>query len=144
MDKENLQETYCNCLYYSAGALGRVMNKLAEEAFAPIGLSPSHAFLVMSVHWRPGLQPGQLSQQMMLEPSTITRLIEKLEAAELVERKKDGKNVYVYPGKKGALKFEQAKKAWQELLANYTKKLGKKEAEELTRLAYRAVAKLER
>jgi hypothetical protein len=38
---------YCGCLYFSANALARAITRIAEEKFALIGLSPSHAFLVI-------------------------------------------------------------------------------------------------
>jgi DNA-binding MarR family transcriptional regulator len=45
----------------------------------------------------PGVQPGALSMELHLTPSTITRLIEKLEEKKLVVRTSEGKTTSVYP-----------------------------------------------
>jgi DNA-binding MarR family transcriptional regulator len=143
MEKEELQKEFCRCLYYSAAALGRCMSRMADDAFAPTGLSPSHAFLLMSVNMRPGIQPMQLSQQMMLDPSTITRLIERMESEGYLERKKEGKLVHVYPAKKGRKKNNQIRKSWLQLKEAYSQKIGLEKSAQLTSLAYEAVANLE-
>ena len=70
---------YCTCLYHSANAFARVISKMADEAFAPTGLSTSYAFLLMTVNETPGIQPKIISCHMQLTPSTVTRLIEKME-----------------------------------------------------------------
>ena len=54
------------------------MAKLADTAFAPLGLSPSYAFLLLLVHENPGITPSALSNQLNLDPSTITRLADKM------------------------------------------------------------------
>ena len=77
---------YCNCLYYSANALSRLMTRMADEEFALAGVSSSYAFLLMTVNGQPGIQPKEISQKMQLTPSTVTRLVEKMEARALLER----------------------------------------------------------
>ena len=96
-----MEKQYCTCLYYSANALSRKLTKMAEDAFASTGLAPSYAFLMMSINKQPGLHPKELSEIMMLMPSTVTRLIEKLELKGLAERKYEGKYTYVLPTKNG-------------------------------------------
>ena len=91
------ESKYCSCLYYSANALARVMTKMADEAFASIGMSSSYAFLLMTVNEQPGIQPTAISKQMQLSPSTVTRLIEKMEPKGLLERKQVGRATEVYP-----------------------------------------------
>ena len=49
----------------------------------------------------PGIQPGAIADEMQLTPSTITRLIEKLEEKKLVIRTTEGKLTNVYPTPKG-------------------------------------------
>ena len=79
------KERYCGCLYYSANALSRMMTKMADEAFAKTGLAPSYAFMLMSINHKPGIHPKELSEHMQLTPSTVTRLLEKLEAKNLLD-----------------------------------------------------------
>ena len=53
-DRDHL---YTGCLYFTAGALARVIGRMADEAFRPTGLSPSHAFLLMTIADEPGIGP---------------------------------------------------------------------------------------
>lgn len=134
---------YCQCLYYSVNALARKMTALAEEAFSAVGLAPSHAFLLLSTIERPGIQPGELSEILMLKPSTITRLIEKLESRDLVHRKSDKKASHVFPTKKGMRMEDDLRRAWSALFERYSTILGKDEARKLTSMAFDATLILE-
>ena len=88
---------FSKCLYFSANALARKVEKLAIESWKKIGFSPSHAYLLLTVIEEPGVQPGTLAEELQLTPSTITRLIEKLEAQKLLVRTVEGKVTNVYP-----------------------------------------------
>ena len=140
MEKEDSK--YCNCLYYSANALGRVMTKMAEEAFSVVGLAPSYALLVISVNEKPGIQPKELCEHMQLTPSTVTRLIEKLEYKGIVERKANGRATEVYPTDKSREMDKAIKAAWVGLHQKYTQLLGEEKAKELTVEVYQASKKL--
>ena len=94
------ESKYSQCLYFSSNALARKVEKLAQESWKPVGLAPSHAYLLMMVIDVPGIQPGALANELQLQPSTITRLIEKLEEKKLVVRIAEGKVTNVYPTSK--------------------------------------------
>src|SRR5215207_9703157 len=91
------ESKYCRCLYFTANALARKVEKLAQESWQKVDLSPSHAYLLMVVLEEPGVQPSFLSDHLQLQPSTVTRLIEKLEERKLVVRTAAGKITNVYP-----------------------------------------------
>lgn len=137
------KSTYCTCLYYSANALARIISKMAEEEFAVSGLSPSHAFLVMTVNREPGIKPTEISEIMQLTPSTVTRLIEKLEYKGLVERQSNGKYTEVYATPDGTKLNEVILKSWRNLLDRYNSVLGEEAAAELTSMIHEASQKLD-
>ena len=87
-------------MYWASAALARKMNKLAEDAWSPIGLAPGQAYLLSLILDQPGRQPLDLSEELHLAPSTITRFIEKLEENKLVIRIAEGKTTSVYPTQK--------------------------------------------
>jgi len=95
------ESKYNQCLYFAANTLARKVEKLALECWKPVDLSPSHAYLLMMVLEQPGLQPCCLADHLQLSPSTITRLIEKLEEKQLVSRVTEGKTTLVYPSETG-------------------------------------------
>jgi DNA-binding MarR family transcriptional regulator len=123
--------SYCGCLYYASNALARMMTKIAEEEFAVTGLSPSYAIILMTVINQPGLQAGEIAGVMQLTPSTITRLLEKMEGKGLLVRQSEGRATEVYPTGKGIDLKEIISKAWGGLYQRYSNILGEKEGQML-------------
>jgi len=77
-------------LYFASGVLARQIEKMAKETWKPSGLHPSHAHLLRlildgSASFSTSC-PTFLSKDLLLSPSTITRLLEKLEKKELITR----------------------------------------------------------
>lgn len=139
---EKCNSKYCGCLYYSANALSRLMTKMADEEFAIIGLSASYAFLLMTVNDKPGIQPKEISEQMQLTPSTITRLIEQMEQKKMVERISTGRTTEVHPTDKSKKLNKKIKEAWRNLYNRYSELIEEEEAKRLTANIYEAVKKL--
>lgn len=116
---------------------------MAEEEFAVTGLSPSHAFVLMSVCHQPGLTAGEISREMQLTPSTITRLVEKLEQRGLLERESVGRSTRVTPTAAAAELLPAVKAAWRRIYTRYTTLLGEEAAAQLTDATYAAAKKFE-
>lgn len=137
------ESRYSSCLYFTANALARKVEKLATESWKPAGLSPSHGYLLILVLEEPGIQPGQLAEQLQLTPSTITRLIEKLEIKNLVIRATEGKLTNVYPTPTG----KEMKPVIRECIADFHEKsakmLGKKDSRNFARKLNRVSDRLE-
>ena len=121
------ESRYCKCMYFSTHALARKIEKLAVESWKPVNLSPSHGYLLMTVIEEPGIQPGTLADEMQLKPSTITRLIEKLEEKKLVVRTSEGKMTNVYPTPKGKDYHKKLKECMDHFYSSYCAVLGKEE-----------------
>jgi MarR family transcriptional regulator, organic hydroperoxide resistance regulator len=122
---------YCKCMYFSAGALARRVEKLAARAWQPVGLSPSHAYLLMMAIDEPGIQPSDLSEELLLTPSTVTRLVEKLEEKKLVIRSNEGKTTKVFPTPKAKALRPQLLDCLKEFYESYSNILGKEESAKL-------------
>jgi len=80
---------------------------------------------------------------MMLTPSTVSRLIEKLENQELVKRHTEGRVTLIYPTKKSVELNEAIKSAWYKLYKRYVDILGQDFAHQLTENIYQSALKLE-
>ena len=139
---ERKDEAYCKCLYFSASALAREISKIASQEFAITGLSPSYAFLLMTINARPGISPTELSEFMLLTPSTVTRLIDKMEYRGFVRRQSAGKFIEVYPTEKSSELNDKIKGAWMNLNRRYSNAIGEEEAAHLTSMIYEARKKL--
>jgi MarR family transcriptional regulator, organic hydroperoxide resistance regulator len=133
---------YCGCLLYASGALARNVTRMAEEEFQITGLAPSYAFLVMTVNDSPGINATDLSATMQLKPSTVTRLVEKMEAKGLVTRKSVGKFTEIYPTDKSRALNMRLHEAWVNFYKRYSALLGEADAQQLTAAVYRAAKAL--
>jgi len=118
------------------------MTKMADEEFAVTRLSSSYTFLLMTVNEKPGIQPKEISDKMLLTPSTVTRLIEKMEHKGYLERKHSGRNTEVYPTAKSKKLDKKIKQAWMNLYKRYTNILGEAKSAKLTDSIYEAAMKL--
>lgn len=134
---------YCGCLYYTSNALARAMTRMADEEFAITGLASSYAFLLMTVGHQPGIQPMEISETMLLAPSTITRLIEKMENRGYLLRRVSGRATQVFLTAGGEALLPKIQDAWLSLYRRYSDVLGEVVAKELTQYAFEAVKKME-
>lgn len=124
---------FCRCLYYSAAALARTLNRFAEEEFAPLGLAPTYGFLLMTVNAHAGVQPTRIAAIMQLTPSTITRLIEKMEAEGYLRRESSGRATAVYATARARKLDSKLRAAWRRLYERYVIALTPEFSETLTR-----------
>ena len=125
------QNDYDQCLYFTSNVFSRSLEKLADEEFGAIGLSPSYAYLLMAVIQKPGIRPLELSQMLQLHPSTITRLLDKLQMRGYLERLISGRTTKILPTTKSQgmqLKLERAR---QNLHNRYTQLLGEEQTQQL-------------
>ncbi|HVF95974.1 MAG TPA: MarR family winged helix-turn-helix transcriptional regulator [Flavisolibacter sp.] len=129
-------------MYFTSGALARKVEKLAVESWKPVDLSPSHAYLLMAVLEEPGIQPTTLGEHLQLQPSTITRLMQKLEEKKLVIRTTEGRLTNVYPTPKAKDIQPKMKECMQHFYERYTEALGKEESTKLVQSITRIADKL--
>ena len=137
------ESKYCSCLYFTANALARKVEKIAIESWKKVDLSPSHAYLLMLALEEPGIQAGQLAEQLQLSPSTISRLLEKLEEKKLVIRAAEGKLTNVYPTQKAKDMRPLLKECIDDATEKLSRILGKEESKQLIKNITSVADKLE-
>jgi len=134
---------YAQCLYFTSAALARKVEKMATESWKGVGLSPSHAYLLIAVLEEPGIQPSALADHLQLQPSTITRLLEKLEAKKLVIRTTEGRLTNVYPTPKAKELQPKMMECMREFAHKYATILGKEESTRLVQILSKMADQLE-
>lgn len=122
-----------NCLFFTANSLARVITRMAEEEFSMTGLSPSHAFLLMSVKDHPGIGTKALSEHLQLAPSTITRFVDSLVYKGFIDRKFEGRETSLTLTSEGKKIQKKIMEAWKNLHDRYANILGRKEGDDFTR-----------
>lgn len=133
---------YSACLLFSANALARAITAIGDAEFGKFGLSYSHAYLLHEVVNQPGITPSQLSTMLFLTPSTITRLVEKLEQKRLVRRESEGKKTLIYPTEAGEALRPAIAEAWQRTGEQYARAVGPENVCTLTRQIFEAARAL--
>ncbi len=92
------------CLYFNSNHLSRVVGKIWKDAFAEVGLAPSHAYLLRLLLKHPGLVQKEIGEKLHLEKSTITRFVDKMVEEGYLQRKTPHsgnlKEQQIYPTKK--------------------------------------------
>lgn len=117
------------CLYFNINALTRSVNSIWNDAFSEFGLSPAHAYLLRLVLSDPGLTPKQISMELKLEKSTVTRFLDVLEMKSLIARRKgineDAREQSIYPTKEAKKISSQLEDKGNELYQEMINKIGK-------------------
>ncbi|MBJ9992924.1 MarR family transcriptional regulator [Paenibacillus sp. S28] len=114
-----LDTYFKECLYFTANRLSRIITKMAEDEFAPSGLNPTSAFLMLTVLEKDGISQKEIGQSLHLKPSTITRLIESLQAKGLLSSRQDGRMSLIYATDRGREMESQIHECWQKLRQRY-------------------------
>lgn len=125
------------CLYFNINALTRAVNRTWDEAFAEFELSPAHAYLLRLTLSQPGLTPKQISQELKLEKSTVTRFLDVLEKKGFVRRRKndsgDAREQAIFPTKKSENIAMQLEEKGEGLYQKMVKNIGKSELTSLVK-----------
>jgi len=114
-----LQADYNTCLFHAATALSRSLIKLADAQFRPIGLTSTMGFVLMSAKTAPGILITDLATVHQLDISTVSRVLDKLAATQLVKREGQLKNIRIFITPKGEKKEADARSAWAKLQQAY-------------------------
>ncbi|AKD58676.1 MarR family transcriptional regulator [Spirosoma radiotolerans] len=129
-------------MLFSANALSRAITAIGDEEFGRFGLCYSHAYMLCEVVGQPGITPSELSETLYLTPSTITRLVEKLEQKQLVRRESEGKKTLIYPTSEGIALQPEIAEAWDRVGKHYSELIGETDVCRLTQQVFKAAQAL--
>lgn len=134
---------FSKSLYFASNALNRRLNAVADAAFRELGLTSSYAFLLMLIHEKPGIQPTELSNKLQLTPSTITRLVEKMEYRGYLQRSSEGRATHISLTDEGINIQPRLKWAWGALQNHYSEILGERYVRVLSEMTFKASQQLD-
>ena len=118
-------------LYFSVTVLARELGVVAENYFNVIGLTPSDAMLMLVVNNKPNVQPTEISEKIKLAPSTITRMVEKLEKKDLLMRTSESKYTFIKATEKGQKLAPSILETWQTVFKYFNDQLDVSTVEKL-------------
>ena len=106
-------------LFFASSALARSMSNLADEAFKDMEITPTQGFTLIVIN-EIGLHgTSDIAKELYMQPSTITRFVDKLENLGYVKREYKGRKVEIFLTEKGLEKEKEALKCL-ELLNDLT------------------------
>lgn len=126
-------------LYFLASAFSRKLSAESDDVFATMGMASSHALILMLVDEQPEIQPNQLAKILYLKPSTITRLVQKLERRGLLERSSEGRASYITCTPEGEEAAGKVREHWNELMESKKEELGERYTEVLSEMITNAL-----
>ena len=142
VEEEKSVTRFSACLLFSANALSRAITAIGDEEFGRFGMCYSHAYMLCEVVGQPGITPSELSETLYLTPSTITRLVEKLEQKHLVRRESEGKKTLIYPTAEGIDLQPEIAEAWDRVGKHYSELIGETDICRLTQQVFKAAQAL--
>lgn len=128
---KNIQESLDSCLFFTVKKLDRALNKLAEESFQKVGMTPTYAFILLILAEEDGRLQKDIAQILYIAPSTLTRLVEKLVYKGYVTTLTEGRTRKVYLTVNGRELLPDIQEAWDNLHARYKAILGDDYADDL-------------
>lgn len=137
-------ETLKNNLFFLTSALYRKLTREADEVFAAMGLSYSHALILVLIHKDPEIQPSLLAERMHLKPSTITRLVQKLETRQLVKKESSGRATSIACTSEGDKTAEEIEQKWYELVNKKKEELGDRYVDVLSEMIANALDEMDK
>lgn len=126
-----INQSLNECLFFTVKKLDRILDKVAEDAFKPTGLSPTYGFIILAVQENPGITQKELAELLHTAPSTIARFVPKLEQKNLVYHEQSGRSTLTYLTEEGAALAAEVKEAWDKLHTLFSDVLGEKEHDDL-------------
>ncbi|MBI5460946.1 MAG: MarR family transcriptional regulator [Gammaproteobacteria bacterium] len=131
------------CLYFNLNALVRKVDKIWEQAFSELGLSPAHAYLLRLVLSQPSITQKQIADELHLEKSTVTRFIDALEEKGYLRRTRSGREQTIVPSAAARRLEVQLSAQGDALYARMVNAIGRADMVELVRRLRETADKLQ-
>jgi DNA-binding MarR family transcriptional regulator len=81
-----------DCISFLTSAAAKAMNRLARDALAPHGITPSQYAVMRGLYERDGQTGAEISAALVIDSATLTGVLDRLERAGLLARRPDGED----------------------------------------------------
>lgn len=120
-----------DCILFNSKKLERSLTKIAEEEFANIGLHHTYGY-ILSVVARAGYtKTKNISCELALDSSTVTRMVSKLEREGLIKKGSDNSPCDISLTTAGEAVMPEVIKAWDAFHKRVNDMLGEDSAEQI-------------
>src|SRR5699024_11079501 len=136
---DNASTILSSNIFFLSSALSRKLSAESDKQFAEFGLFNSHALLLLLINEYTNIQPSQLAEKLILKPSTITRLVNKLERRKLVEKSSEGRSSHIVCTSKGSELIDKLNQRWEALMMVKKQELGERYVSVLSEMMQQAL-----
>jgi DNA-binding MarR family transcriptional regulator len=91
------------------------MNNIAEEAFKDMDITTTQGFTLILIEEKNMHTPSEIAKELKMNPSTITRFMDKLEKLGYIERVYHGRKTEVITTLKGREKLAEIFDCWKKI-----------------------------
>ena len=115
LDKDKFAEILSKCVFLNIAKTLRSVKKEFSQTLKNVDLKPTQLSILVLIAYHDKLSIGQMSQELVLDTTTLTRSLDVLERDGLIERTmgKDRRKRYVILTHKGRKRTNQAVAHWQ-------------------------------
>ena len=114
------------CLIVRMRMLNRIVTNIYDDELRPLGLKASQLNVLVAAALRGPVRPAEVCEQLHIDPSTLSRNIERMRAKGWLEvvPEEDARAQPIQPTASGRRLLEQAQPAWEQAQESVRKLLG--------------------
>jgi DNA-binding MarR family transcriptional regulator len=129
----SIESAFNNDLYFSTNALARKVEALAKYHFKKVKLAPSHCYLILLLSDVETANAKYVADQLQLNASTVTRLLDKVELKGFIKRKTVGREITLSLTAKAKKLHPIVLGCYNDFTKSYQEIIGKRESNQLTK-----------
>jgi DNA-binding MarR family transcriptional regulator len=125
------------CINIQMMKVMKLHRHVAEVALNKLGLYAGQEVILFKLWRHDGLTQTQLAEALLVEPPTVTKMVQRMEASGLLERRpdiNDGRVSRVYLTDKGRALEQPVRSIWDQLETTLTQGLSEVEMALMTRI----------
>ncbi len=107
------------CMYFTTGSLSRCVNDVANIHFEDLGISPSHAFLLVVIDKKDKANIKDLASELNLAHSTVSRNLELHIKKGYLIKTTESRSTFVHLTESGQEILQQIHHRWQKIHADF-------------------------
>ena len=127
-----------NCMYFSVNQLARHLNRIADDAFKELDITPTQGFALIAVGELDKHTPSEIAMELEMTPSTITRFLDRLEKVGYIARKYFGRNTEINLTPKGKQTLVKVSECWGKIHDDNVKVFSEELAKTITKKTVKA------
>jgi DNA-binding MarR family transcriptional regulator len=101
------------CLAMRSRRVARTVTRLYDDALRPLGIGAAQLGLLVVIQRRAPVSPADIGRTLELEKSTLSRNLQRLRAARLIDERQDGRGKQLTLTPAGRRRLDDAYPLWR-------------------------------